>query len=73
MRDNNTMPIYKKITYLMLMTLFYIVIAYSFYIEGEYVAVGIVWSTGTIVTFIIYLMMFRMGKSRVLELFMKLF
>ncbi len=73
MRGDNTMSIYKKIIYLMLMALFYIVIAYSFYVDHEYTSVGITLSAGTIVTFIIWLMMFRKNRSRVLELFMKLF
>ena len=62
----------KKVVLLILIILFYVAIAYLSYMKQQYIQCGAFLALGTIVTFIIYLMMFN-KKNRVLEHFMKLF
>lgn len=62
----------KKIALLILIIFFYTAIAYLSYVNQNYIQSGSFLALGTIVTFIIYLMMFN-RKSSVLKRFMKLF
>lgn len=62
-----------NIVFILVVVAFYASNAYGCYLQGDFTCIGISLSVGTIVLFLIYLMMSKQNTSEVLKKFMKLF
>ncbi|HIP33265.1 MAG TPA: hypothetical protein EYG89_00695 [Bacteroidia bacterium] len=63
----------ENILTVLLSNMFYISLAYSFYLSSQYIGTGISLAVGTVMNFILYISFFKKEKSIVLKRFFELF
>jgi hypothetical protein len=63
----------ENILTVLLSSMFYISLAYSFYLSSQYIGIGISLAVGTVMNFILYTSFFKKEKSIVLKKFFELF
>lgn len=63
----------EKILTVLLSNIFYISLAYSFYLSSQYIGIGVSLAVGTVMNFILYMSFFRKEKSIVLRKFFEVF